>query len=348
MRGRGFASLLTYAVAIGAVVLLGVGLLYLAGHDVGKSINALWRGAFGSYDALVSSTLVRAIPLMLLGVAVAIAFRVGAFNIGGDGQFLAGAAGGTWFALLDIPIAVPLRILIALTAGAAAGAVWGFIPAILRRRWGVFEVLSTLMMNFIAAYGVSYLVRGPLQEPTRIYPQSATIANAAHLPLLLQGTRLHLGFLLAVACVIGAWIWLSFRESGFRARVTGANPIAAASAGLIGTERVTFRVFLASAALCGLAGSVEVLGITFALYENLSPGYGFTAIVVALLAGLHPLGVIVSAIFMAGLDAGATAMQREAGVPSVTVWVIQGLLVLALLATRVFAERNPRLRFARP
>jgi len=205
-----------------------------------------------------------------------------------------------------------------------------------------------LMMNFIAAYGVSYLVRGPLQEPTRIYPQSATIANAAHLPLLLQGTRLHLGFLLAVACVIGAWIWLSFRESGFRARVTGANPIAAASAGLIGTERVTFRVFLASAALCGLAGSVEVLGITFALYENLSPGYGFTAIVVALLAGLHPLGVIVSAIFMAGLDAGATAMQREAGVPSVTVWVIQGLLVLALLATRVFAERNPRLRFARP
>jgi general nucleoside transport system permease protein len=337
-----------YAGAIGAVIVLGVAFLYLAGHDVEQSLGALWRGAFGSYDAIVSSTLVRAVPLMLLGIAVAVAFRVGVFNVGGDGQFLAGAAASTWIALL-VQIPGALKVPLALLVGAAAGALWGLIPAILRRRWGVFEVLSTLMMNFIAAYGVSYLVRGPLQEPTRIYPQSAAIANDSQLPLLLPGTRLHAGFVIAIACAVSAWIWLSFRESGFRARMTGANPVAAASAGLIKTGAVTFRVFLASAALCGLAGAVEVLGVTFALYENLSPGYGFTAIAVALLAGLHPLGVIVSAVLMAALDAGASAMQREAGVPSVTVWVIQALLVLAVLATRAFAEHHRQpFRFARP
>ncbi len=345
---RGIASAYVYSAAIAAVILLGLGFLYLAGHYVGQSVRALWHGAFGSYDALVSSTLVRAVPLMLLGIAVAVAFRVGVFNVGGDGQFLAGAAASTWLALLDLQIPGALRILLALSAGAAAGVLWGLIPAMLRKRWGVFEVLSTLMMSFIAAYGVSYLVRGPLQEPTRIYPQSATIANEAHLPLLFSGTRLHAGFVIAIACVASAWIWLSFRESGFRARLTGANAVAAASAGLIKTGTVTFRVFLASAALCGLAGAVEVLGVTFALYENLSPGYGFTAIAVALLAGLHPLGVAVSAMLIAALDAGASAMQREAGVPSVTVWVIQALLVLAVLATRAFAERNRwRIRLVR-
>ncbi|MGQ0640245.1 MAG: ABC transporter permease [Gemmatimonadaceae bacterium] len=331
---------LQYAVGVSVVAGMSVAFLAISGYDVSISLGALWRGSFGSVDALVSSTLVRAVPLMLLGTAVALAFRVGVFNVGGDGQFLAGAAACTWLALLNLPTPAAITLLLALTAGATAGAVWGLLPAILRWRWGVFEVLATLMMNFIAAYVISYLVRGPLQEPTRIYPQS--LAVSVHLPVILSGTRLHLGFLLAIACAVVAWLWMFFRASGFRARLTGANPVAAESAGRINTGRLTFRVFVASAALCGVAGAVEVLGVTFALYENLSPGYGFSAIAVALLAGLHPLGIIASAVLLAALDAGAAAMQREAGVPSVTAWVVQALLVLTVLAIAALARRSGR------
>ena len=333
------SGVVAYALATAAVALIVAGLLHVSGYDVVQSARALWGGAFGSVDAFVSSTLVRATPLLIMGCAVALAFRVGVFNVGGDGQFLVGAAASTWVAPMAAALPRGVAILLALAAGAVAGALWGVLPALFRRRWGVFEVLSTLMMNFIAAHVISYLVRGPLQEPTRVYPQSTTISDALQLPVIFRGSRLHAGFLIAVICVVAAWLWLSRRAGGFNARVTGANPLAAASAGRIDTSAVAFRVFVAGAALCGLAGAIEVLGVTFALYENLSPGYGFTAIAVALLAGLHPLGVLLSAVFLAALDAGASAMQREASVPSVTVWVIQALLVLAALTARALRGR---------
>ncbi len=343
------SRVLIYSALLGAVVAIAAALLQVSGYDVAQSVDALWRGAAGSTDAFVSSTLVRAVPFMLLGTAIALAFRVGVFNIGGDGQFLAGAAACTWVALADISMPGPARVVLALCVGALAGAVWALLPAILLRRWGIFEVLSTLMMNFVAMYLISYLVRGPLQEPSRIYPQSTTISSEVHLPLILRETRLHAGIVVAIACAVVAWVWLTFHENGFKARLTGANPAAAASAGRIDTGAVSFRVFVASAALCGLAGAVEVLGVTFALYENLSPGYGFTAIAVALLAGLHPLGVLASAVLLAALDAGASAMQREAGVPSVTAWVVQALLVLAVLAAHALVGRGARaVRFVRP
>ena len=332
------SALFAYAVAVASVALVSGALLWVSGYDVAQSARALWLGAFGSVDALVSSTLVRAVPLLIMGSAIALAFRVGVFNVGGDGQFLAGAAASTWIALIAARLPSVVAIVLALGAGAFAGALWSVLPALFRRRWGVFEVLSTLMMNFIAAYLISYLVRGPLQEPTGVYPQSQTIANS--LPIILPGSRLHVGFIIALLIVLGAWLWLSRSTGGFNARVTGANPIAAASAGRIETGAVAFRVFVAGAALCGLAGAIEVLGVTFALYENLSPGYGFTAIAVALLAGLHPLAVFPSALFLAALDAGASAMQREAGVPSVTVWVVQALLVLAALAAHAMRNRG--------
>ncbi|MEW5917431.1 MAG: ABC transporter permease, partial [Gemmatimonadota bacterium] len=294
---------------------------------------------FGSADAIMSSTLVRAVPLILLGTAVALSFKVGVFNIGGDGQFLAGAAAATWIVLLANKPGL-LQVVLGLLAGAIAGAAWGLLPAWMLRRWGVFEVLSTLMMNFIAAQFISYLVRGPLQEPTRIYPQSSSIPVEGQLPLLVADSRLHGGFLIALSVAIVAWVWLSLREGGFRARLTGINSRAAATAARINTQGVAFRVFVTGAALGGLAGAVEVLGVSFALYENLSPGYGFSAIAVALLAGLHPLGIVGAAVILAGLDAGASTMQRDAGVPAVTAWVVQALLVLAILAVRAVAGRE--------
>jgi simple sugar transport system permease protein len=227
----------------------------------------------------------------------------------------------------------------ALAAGAATGAAWAFLPALLRVRFGVLEVISTIMMNFLALHLVSFLVRGPLQEPLRIYPQSPGIPDAAQLPALAAGARVHAGLLIAVVAAVALWAVLERTAAGFRMRASGASPSAARSAGLVDVDRVTMRLFLASGALAGLAGAVEVMGVTYALYENLSPGYGYTAIAVALLAGLDPIGVVASGVFLGGLQAGAAAMQRDAGVPSVLVSVVEALVILAIVGVRALRGR---------
>ncbi|MEN9791617.1 MAG: hypothetical protein RLZZ63_1275, partial [Gemmatimonadota bacterium] len=216
--------------------------------------------------------------------------------------------------------------------GAIAGAGWAGIAAWLRQRFGVLEVISTIMLNFIALATISWMVRGPLQEPTRIYPQSAETPLAAHWPFLIPGQRLHLGFVLGLlACGI-AWVVLTRSATGFRIRAVGASPSAATSAGGIAVARTVTRVFLVSGACAGLAGAAEVGGVTWALYEGISPGYGYTAIAVALLARLHPGWIVVSAIFFGALEAGASAMQRDAGIPSVVVQVIVAVIILGVLA----------------
>ena len=328
------------ALAIVAALLL-VALLAATGQPAGAALTAWWRGALGSADAIVSATLVRATPLVLAGLAVALAFRAGILNVGAEGQLLAGAGAAAAAGGLLAPALGGATVLAGLAAGAAAGAAWAGIAAWLRRRFGVLEVISTIMLNFVALYGVGYLVRGPLQEPTRVYPQSPTLPPGARLPLLLPDSRLHVGFALAVAAAAVLWWVLSATAAGFRVRAAGLNPAAAASAGLIDVARVTGRAFLVSGALAGLAGAVEVTGVTFALYENLSPGYGYTAIAVALLANLHPLGVIGTGILFGALEAGASAMQRDAGVPATTVSVVEALLILLVLAAdRLRAARR--------
>ncbi|HET7458914.1 MAG TPA: ABC transporter permease [Gemmatimonadaceae bacterium] len=335
--GSAAAALLPPALGAVALVVAALGALALllaaSGYDAAAALAALGRGAFGSSYAFFSATLVRATPLILTGLAVALAFRGGVLNVGAEGQLLAGAAaaaavGVTWGAALGPVVAAPA----ALAAAAAAGALWAWPAAELRRRFGVLEVISTIMLNFVALHGVSYLVRGPLQEPTRIYPQTSSVAPAAQLPHIVPGTRLHAGF--AIAVVAAALLWWAMRATaaGFRLRVVGANPHAAASAGMIDVARTTTRAFLVSGALAGLAGGVEVTGVTYALYENISPGYGYTAIAVALLAGLDPALVVASGVFFGALEAGAGAMQRDAGVPSVVVSVVEALIVLLLLA----------------
>jgi general nucleoside transport system permease protein len=320
-----------------AVAILAL-LLAATGYDATAALYALWRGSFGSAAVFASSTLVRATPLILTGLAVAIAFRAGVLNIGAEGQFLAGATAATWLGL-DLGPAHPsiLALPLVLIVGAVAGGVWAGIAGWLRRQFGVLEVISTIMLNFLAQYGVAYLVRGPLQEPTHIYPQTATLSDALHLPWLIPGTRLHAGFALAVVAAIGAAWVLRGTASGFRLRASGSNPYAAASVGLIDVESTTSSAFVISGALAGLAGAVEVTGVTYALYENISPGYGYTAIAVALLAGLDPAFVIVAGILFGALDAGAGAMQRDAGVPSVMVTVVEAVLILIFLIPRVRA-----------
>lgn len=321
------------ALIVGLVLLTAL-MLSAAGFDVVHAIEALAAGAVGSPDAVMSSTLVRATPLILTGLAVAVAFQAGVFNIGAEGQFLVGAAASTALALLLRNLWSPLLIAVVLLGGAAAGAGCAWIAAELRARFHVLEVISTIMLNFVAAYLISYLVRGPLQEPTHIYPQTESIVAAARLPTLVPGTRLHLGFVLAcAACLAARWI-IRRTSAGFRLRAVGANPHAARSAGRIDVNRVATGVFLLSGALAGLAGAIEVTGVTFALYENISPGYGYTAIAVALLARLDAAAVIGTGVLFGALEAGASAMQRDAGVPSVVVSIVEAAVILVLVSVQ--------------
>ncbi|MFN2399604.1 MAG: ABC transporter permease [Gemmatimonadaceae bacterium] len=310
--------------------------LVVAGVGGSHALSALWTGSVGSWNALSSATLVRATPLILAGLAVALAFRAGVWNIGAEGQLLVGAAAGTAVALSLAPsFGNFMSIVGALLAGTVAGSLWAGIATVLRKRFGVLEVISTIVLNFIALFLVGYLVHGPLREASGVYPQSETLPDAAHLPRLFDGTRLHWGFVLALVAAPVLWWILRSTAAGFRVRASGLNADAARVAGRIDVARTTALAFLASGALAGLAGAIEVTGVTFALYEGISPGYGYTAIAVALIARLNPLAVIASGIFFGALESGALAMQREANVPSVIVYVLEaGLILVALLTLR--------------
>ena len=280
----------------------------------------------------VLSALVHTTPLLITGLAVALAFRGGVWNIGAEGQFYAGAVVATWIgtrwglgwslaALLVIPLAAAL-----------AGALWAGVPALLKSRFGVLEVITTIMLNFVAEYLVGFLVHGPLQEAGHTYPQSDPISHAARLSPLFFGSRLTIAFPAAVVVAVLLWLFLTRTRPGFALRAVGYNPQAARVSGRIPIGRVTALAFLASGALAGLAGAAEVCGVTFALYEKLSPGYGYTAIAVALLARLHPLWLVGSALFFGTLEALAASLQRTAGIPSVTVYAVEAMVILVIVA----------------
>ncbi|MGE5926611.1 MAG: ABC transporter permease [Gemmatimonadota bacterium] len=313
--------------------------LALAGYDAGLALSALWSGAFGSLDAIASGTLVRAVPLILIALGFALALRGGMLNIGAEGQFLAGAMAAAWLGVhvggWPAVAAIPATWLAAL----AAGVLWVVVPVVLRVKYGVLEVISTLLLNFVAEALVSFLVQGPLQERTGIYPQSDPIVETARLPVF-PGTRLHLGIIVALAASVGLWFFFSRTLGGFRLRAAGSGPRAAELVGRIDVTRTAALALLASGGLAGLAGAMEVGGVAYALYPNLSPGYGFTAIAVALLARLHPAAIVLTGILFGALETGAGAMQRDAGIPAVIVYVVEAVVILALL----LADARTRVR----
>lgn len=325
------------ALAAGLAILI-IG-LEAGGFDALLALGALWRGAFGSWYAFSSATLVRATPLILIGLGFALGLRAGALNIGAEGQFYAGAIGATWIGVMAAGWSAPLAIGASWAAAMAAGALWILVPVVLRLRFGVLEVISTLLLNFVAEALVSLMVQGPLQEHTHVYPQSDPIAVAARLPLL-PGTRLHLGF--AAALLLAAGLWYVFGRTiwGFRLRAAGLGPRAAMVSGRVDVPRLTAAALLWSGAIAGLAGGVEVGGVSYALYQNLSPGYGFTAIAVALLARLRPFWIVASGVLFGALEAGAGGMQREAGVPAVAVYVVEAVIIIVVLLADAAARRR--------
>lgn len=333
-RYRGLIAAITaMVVLVVAVIALLAVLLTVTGHDPGRSLYAFWMGSFGSPYTLASATLVRAVPLILAGLAIAIAFRAGVWNIGAEGQLLAGAALATMVGLEWGGRLGTIGLIPGLLAGAAGGALLALVAAVLRARFSVLEIISTIMLNFVALHGVGFLIRGPLQEPTGLYPQSATLPIDTRIPLLIPGSRLHWGIIIAMLAAVALWAVIRFTEAGFRIRAVGANPIAARVAGSIDVGVTVLAAFLVSGALAGIAGALEITGVTYALYESLSPGYGYTAIAVALLARLHPIGILATGTLLGALQAGGAAMQRDAGVPSVLVTIVEAVLILGMVTT---------------
>lgn len=351
--------LLRGVLAAGGLILLSRLIVFAVVAALGGPPPKAWQavviGSVGSPDALTES-LIKATPLAFTGLSVAIAFRAGIWNIGAEGQLLMGMLGGAAAALWLGPGAGPWAIPLSLLAGAGLGALWAGLAALLRLRRQVPEVISTIMLNFLAVYLIEYLVRGPLRDRASSNDWSPLLSESTHLPRLtsfgigrlggdrlalggegtltlgLEAGRLHLGVLLAMVIAVMAAVWVAATPSGFRTTVVGHNPVAAATAGMRVSRTLTVA-FLVSGALAGLGGAVEVLGLMQRLYrfEPGSPGYGFSGIPVALLAGLSPLGVLGSAFFFGALAAGCAQMQRTAGVTFQVAYVIQALVVLLLV-----------------
>lgn len=342
MTGRRLALRLGMPIVIvaGATALVTL-MIAIAGYDAGAAMAAAFDGALGSWFAILSATLKRTTPLLLLGIAVATAFRAGVLNIGAEGQFLAGAAAAVTVGLHTPVDSVAVTLFLELAAAVAAGAAWSGIAAFLKLRFGITEVVSTLLLNFIALNGVGYLVRGPLQEPTRAFPMTSELATGARLPLLFEGQRLHWGFILALVVAVGAWWVFAHTAAGFRSRIVGVGRRAAESAGMVAVDRVQMSALLASGAIAGIAGFCEVTGVTYALFEGLSPGYGYAAIGVALLGKLHPIGIVAAAIFFGALGSGADAMQRNAGIPAEFASVLAAIVVLGVLAIPSARAESP-------
>ena len=299
---------------------------------VSAAYGALFSGAFGGSGPL-SETIVAATPLMLAGLGVALGFRAGLFNIGAEGQLLAGAllAGLAGFSLRGLPVVVHLPL--ALLAGFAGGALCGFIPGILKARTGAHEVITTIMLNYVVAYFSLYLLASSLyRRPGRIDPISKFVAVPSRLPHLAgQGLRLHAGIIVALLAA-GAVAWLLGRSTwGFELRVAGANPDAALTAG-IDVGRATVMAMVLSGALAGLAGANQVLGLQFSLAPGFSAGIGFDAITVALLGRASPIGVVLAALLIGALRAGGLNMQAATGTPIDIVTVIQSLIVIFVAA----------------
>ena len=319
------------AVAFSVAAAALVGLAFLAGASPVEAVRALVEGAAGSRAAL-GETAARATALVLTALGASVAFRAGVLNIGLEGQFLAGAVAAAAIGPLFAGSPLVARVAL-LGAAAVAGALWVLPAAYLEARRGVPEVLSTILLNLIAAAAVSGLVRGALQDPAGDYPQSRALGEAVRLAPLAAGSRATAAILVAFALALLAALVLGKTPLGLKLRAVGLAPAAARAIGLPGA-RLRLLAFAASCALAGLAGGLEVLAVTGRLYDPFSAGAGYTGIAAALLGGSNPLAAAASAVLFAALGAGSSAMQRETGIPSALATIVPGVLVLAVLAAR--------------
>ncbi|HKS21907.1 MAG TPA: ABC transporter permease [Thermoanaerobaculia bacterium] len=299
-------AIVAVVAALALVALTG----WLFGHSPVDLLSILLGGS-------LDETILKAIPLLLTGLTIAVAFRAGVWNIGGEGQFIAGA--------LAAFVAARFGIVAALAASVAAGAAWASIASLLRWWRNAPEVLTTILLNFIAINFLGWCVNGPLREASARYPQTDALSVA-----LPQVGEVHAGVVLAVAVAVATWWMLYHTGEGLRLRATGFNPSAAKFAG-VNVEAQIFRAMLISGGCAGLAGGIELLGVTHRLFERFAAGYGYSGIAVALLAQLHPLGTIVSAFFFGALATGAGELQRSANISATVATLIQAVVIFTMI-----------------
>lgn len=326
-------GVLSPLVAILLAFLVGALLMKVAGNNPIEAYTSLFKGAFGS-NHRIAETIVRAIPLIILALGISIAFKAQIWNIGGDGQFVVGAIFAV-FVALNFPLSNMMLLPLTFIAAFIGGACWGGIAGFFKAKFNANEVITTLMLNYIALYLLEWLVKGPMMDPNgHGFPQTELINEGLRLPILLQGTRLHLGLFVAIVLVIGVYMfWRS--TLGFKTEVVGQSREVAQYSGIQVNKIIIITMFI-SAGLAGLAGWTEVFGVHYRLLENVSGGFGNLAIVVALLADLNPLGIVVSGFFFAALVTGGNTMQRMEGVPFALVDVIQGLAIIFVISRVVY------------
>lgn len=323
----------------GVIVGLAVGAIFIlfSGADPLEAYAAMIRGAFGG-QRQITETVLKATPLLIMGLGLTVAFRAQVWNIGGEGQYIIGALTGAAVGLalqdlLPAPVLIPLMLL----GGVAGGALWAGLAALLHTRFGLNVIITTLMLNYVAEFLVLYLARVPMKDPEGFLPQSAQLIGPARMPTFLL-PRLHIGVLIALLLVPVVYVLLRRTVFGYRVRAVGYSPPAARYAGM-NLACLVSLVLLISGGLAGVTGLIEVSALHTRLKDGISGGYGFSGILVALLGRLHPIGVAVAALFFAALSNGVQSMHSLFGLPIALAQVIQALVVFFVLAADAIAAR---------
>ena len=325
-----------------ALTLLSGFILFLAmGFDPVKALHAFFIAPLTSVRGL-GELVVKATPLVLCAVGLAIGFRANVWNIGAEGQLTLGAITGGGLALAFYGEGGWWLLPLMVVGGAVGGAVWAAVPAFLRLRFNASEILTSLMLNYVALLLLNYLVHGPYRDPDGFaFPESRLFESDAVLPILWAGTRVHLGALFALLAVAGGWLLIARTFIGFQIKVIGLTPAAAGYAGF-DQKRIVWLALLLSGALAGIAGMGEVAGPIGQVTASISPGYGYTAIIVAFLGRLHPVGILLAALLMALSFIGGEAAQIAMGLPKAITGVFQGMLLFFLLASDVLIRYRVR------
>lgn len=314
--------------AVSAALIVGAFLIALTGTDPLFSYQKMWEGiAKSNYQ--IGLVLVKATPLMIIGLGLGFVFNTGVFNIGAEGQLYMGALFGTAIGIQDWGLPAWLHISLSLFGGFIGGGLWGLLPGYLKGRHNINEVITTILLNYIAIYIVSYFTHGPLRDnpfAEAALPQTPEVQASSQLPLIWPPTRLHAGFLLGLGLALILYLVTYRMAFGYKARAVGSSPAAAYYAGM-NTTWITIIVMVVSGGLAGMAGTVEILGVQHRLRDMFSPGLGYSAIAIALMGNNHPVGIILASLLFGALQVGANNMQALAGVPVTIVDVIQATVI---------------------
>lgn len=336
MKEKNKGKVISYIVLVIAVIVISLLLIVCVGSNLGEALNGFFKGAFGSAYS-IAEVFVKAAPLILCGLSVAVGFHSGFTNIGAEGQFYIGAALTTYIGMYWTNCPKWLLLPASILLGFLAGGIWAMIPGILKAKFGISEVINTIMFNYIATGIVGILLQTKLKSPDAYFPVSSNIPEEMELPTIIPGTRLHAGILIAILCaaIVYVLIWRTWQ--GYQIRAVGCNARASMCSGISVSRSIILSSLLAGG-FAGLAGVCEIAGLQHRLLDGISPGYGYLAIVAALLGGSKPVGIILASVGIAIIQVGSQGMQRSAGVPTAIANIILGGIVILILARHLLEE----------